>query len=291
MGPIKWRPRLSIRDTCNAVKGTYVSPENAYQQADVPAYMQDADHGYVTDEWLAEDNGNASSRKPIFRARITPPSHSGWQRSHSSGRGSKAVEQSAAHSRRIRRLRDTIQLTHAHYGWENKTFEVLSSRTYFGKGGEAPPYVELDIAETDPSIYYWTPTEQLTPQGYLQPNNVGVRICTPPEQVIAYSGFGGLVNGVECPSTVTTRSNSTVVNSIWVNWATPNDANVVYGGHLEVQWQAVGSSTWTSFGKIDPSATFVFINNVTDGASYNVQVRLLTRPVCLQTGSRRHRRQ
>jgi hypothetical protein len=275
IGAIDWNPRFSIRDTCNGVKGTYISPENAYQQADVPAFMCDVAHGYVSDAYLTEDGGER-----IFREANFPCTDSSaiaqrlakiaLMRTRFQGRGTIRCTLKAYQAVAL----DTIQITHPHYGWANKVFEATSSKFGFDKSGDTPrPYVELDIAETDPSIFNWTPTEQLTPQGYQQPNNVGARVCAPPEQVIAYSGTGGLVNGVTCPSTITTRTDGTVTNSIYVEWATPNDANVVHGGHIEIQWQAVGASTWTSAGKVDPSINYVSITGVSDSTSYNVQVR------------------
>ena len=275
VGGIKWNPRFSVRDTCNAVKGTYISPENAYQQADVPAYMQDVDHGYVSDPWLAEDNGERIFKEANFPCTDSSAIAQRLEkiallRTRFQGRGTIRCSLKAYQAVAL----DVIQITHPHYTWSLKNFEVLSSRFGIDKNGDAPlPYVELDIAETDPSIYNWTPTEQLTPQAYQQPNNVGARICAPPEQVIAYSGTGGVVNGVTCPSTITTRADGSVVNSIYVEWTAPNDANVVSGGHVEVQWQLSGASSWTSIGKVDPSTNYVSIVGVTDGASYNVQVR------------------
>jgi hypothetical protein len=275
VGGIKWNPRFSVRDTCNAVKGTYVSPENAYQQADIPSYMQDVAHGYVSDAWLAED-GN----ERIFREANFPCTDSSaiaqrlakiaLMRTRFQGRGTIRCSLKAYQAVAL----DVIQITHPHYTWSSKCFEVLSSKFGVDKSGVAPlPYVDLDIAETDPSIYNWTPTEQLTPQGYMQPNNIGSRVCSPPEAVIAYSGSGGVVNGYTCPNTVTTRTDGTVANSIYVAWMTPNDANVVHGGHMEVQWQPSGASSWTSAGKFDPTITNCSIGGVSDGANYNVQVR------------------
>ena len=45
-GPVRWRPKLSIRDLYNGCKGTFVSPMNKWQSSDFPPYAQDADHGY-----------------------------------------------------------------------------------------------------------------------------------------------------------------------------------------------------------------------------------------------------
>jgi hypothetical protein len=275
VGPIDWRPRLPIRDTCNAVKGTYVSPENAWQQADVPAYMQDAEHGYVADPWLAEDQGERIFHEANFpcvgnSATAQRLEKIALLRTRYQGRGTIRCSLKAYQAVAL----DVIQLTHPRYTWVNKNFEVLASRFLVDKNGKAPrPYVELDIAETDSSVYDWSTTEQLTPQGYKQPNNVGVRICMPPENVTGYSGPGATINGIVYPSTVTTGADGRVQNSIYVRWTQPNDANVVFGGHIEVQWAPVAASVWSGLGKIDPSASHVFIPNVTDGAQYNLQVR------------------
>jgi hypothetical protein len=275
VGPIKWKPRFSIRDTCNAVKGTYISPENAYQQADVPMYAQDADHGYVADPWLAEDNAERIIREANFPCTDNSATAQRLEkiallRTRYQGRGTLRCSLKAYQAVAL----DVIQFTHPRYTWVNKNFEVLSSRFSVDKSNGAPlPYVELDIAETDPSIFDWSVTEQLTPQGYKQPNNVGVRICNPPEGVSSYSGPGETVDGITYPSTITTGADGRVQNSIYVRWTTPNDANVVLGGHLEVQWQPVGASTWNALANVNPSASSTFINGVSDGAQYNIQVR------------------
>jgi hypothetical protein len=275
VGPIKWRPRHSIRDTANGVKGTFISPENAYQQADIPPYMQDADHGYVSDPWLAEDNGErifAEANFPCTDSSATAQrlAKIALLRTRYQGRGTIRVNLKGYQAVAL----DIIQITHPHYTWLNKNFEVLASRFGIDKSGDAPlPYVELDIAETDSSIYDWNPIEQLTPQDYKQPNNVGVRICMPPEDVTGYSGPGATINGFTYPSTITTGADGRIQNSIYIHWTQPNDANVVFGGHLEAQWQMVGTTTWSGLAKVDASADHLWIPNVSDGQQYNVQVR------------------
>jgi hypothetical protein len=252
IGKIDTHPRLSIRDTCNAVKGTYVSPENAYQQADVPAYMQDAKHGFVSDIWLAEDKGERIFREANFpctnnSATAQRLAKIGLLRTRYQMRVTLQCKLSAYQCVAL----DVIQLSHPRYGWVNKNFEVLSSRFMFDRSGQIPrPYIELELAETDPSIYDW-----------------------PPENVTAYSGPGATIDGVVYPSTITTRSDGTVQNSIYVRWKQPNDANVVRGGHLEIQWQVAGASDWTALANITPTTSSVFITGVSDGSQYDIQVR------------------
>jgi len=276
IGPIQLKPRLSIRDTANAVKGAYVSPENAYQQADIPPYMQDIAHGFVTDPYLAEDNGERIFLETNFPC------------TDNSATAQRLAKIALLRLRQQMRLTirctlkayqavacDVVQITHPRYTWLNKDFEVLSSKLGFDRrdDGTLAPYVELDLAETDSSIYEWVATEQLTPQGYMQPASVGNSVCAPPEDVVAYSGYGTIISGITYPSTVYKGADARVQNSIYVRWSPVNDGNIYYGGHIETQYQQVGASTWTGLSKINPTSSNVFIAPVTDNQSYNVQVR------------------
>ena len=275
IGTFKWKPRLSIRETCNAVKGTYISPENAYQQADFPAYMQDADHGFVTDTFLAEDQGERIFAEVNFPCTVRSATAQrlakiALMRTRFQIRGTMRCSMRAYQVVAL----DVIQVTHPRYTWVNMTFEVLSSRFVWEKVGDVPIIaVELDVAQTDSTIYDWSIDEQLTPQGYAQPSNVGNSVCSPPEDVTAYSGPGATISGIVYPSTISSTSSGVSSNSIYVRWLQPNDANVVYGGHLELQWQPLGASIWNALPNISPLAESIFINGVTDGAQYMVQVR------------------
>jgi hypothetical protein len=63
--PFRWKPKVSVHDLFNAVKGTYVSPLTNWQVTDFPPYMQDSIHGYYSgspldpygDANLAADDG------------------------------------------------------------------------------------------------------------------------------------------------------------------------------------------------------------------------------------------
>ena len=44
----RWKPRASVHDLFNAVKGTYISPFTNWQVSDFPPYMQDTLHGYFS---------------------------------------------------------------------------------------------------------------------------------------------------------------------------------------------------------------------------------------------------
>jgi hypothetical protein len=179
IGPIQWSPRLSIREAANAVKGTFVSPENAYQQADVPPYMQDYNHGFglITDpgqgdQWLVEDNLERIYHEANFPCTDSPSMAQRLEkialmRMRYQGRGTIRATMKAYSAVAT----DTIMIFHPRWGaeWTPMTVEVLRKRFIVDKSGDTPRLgVELDVAETSPYIYDWTTAEELTPAGYRQ---------------------------------------------------------------------------------------------------------------------------
>jgi len=279
VGAIKLDTRLSVTEACNSVKGTYVNPANNYQPSDYPLYQQDSLHGYVTNTWLVEDGNELlvwNLDLPCTNVSAVAQRLAKIQlmRQRYQYRMHLQCDLSAYQAT----VTDVIGVSIARYNWVDEPFEVLHVGLVYDDNGK--PIVELDLAQVDGSnsaansaIYSWSPTEELSITDSIIPNNVGIRVCSPPEDVVAYSGPGAVINGITYPSTITTGADGSVHNSIYVRWNQPNDANVVYGGHLECQYQLSGASTWTGLAKIDPSNASVFIPNVNDGASYNVQVR------------------
>ena len=63
-------------------------------------------------------------------------------------------------------------MTLPYFGWVGKLLEVASWRFTFGEKNKAVVLAtEIDVQETDPSVYLWSPgTEELTPQGYNSPS-------------------------------------------------------------------------------------------------------------------------
>lgn len=284
IGTFKWKTRHSIRDTCNGVKGVYVSPESDYQQADFPPYMQDSTHGYDSnpaepqyqgDQWLAEDDGERIFKDVHLPCTIYPATAQRLAkiellRTRFQWRGTIRCTMKAYQAVAL----DVVQITHPRYTWVNENFEVLSSRFVWDKSGSGPTIaVELDLAQTDPSIYDWSITEELTPQGYAQPSNVGNSVCVPPNGLTLYSGPAAIINGIDFPSTITIGPSGVYTNSLYVTWQIPNDTNVVQGGYIEVQYQAAGASSWTAWGRCDPSVNSLFITSVNVGSQYSVQIR------------------
>lgn len=279
-GEMEFSHRHSIRDTCNAVKGVFTGSENNWSQADVPPYMQDAMHGYASDQWLAEDKGERIFRDANFPCTSTSAAAQrlakiDLMRTRYQVRGTIRCSMRAYQLVAL----DTLTLTHRRYGWLNKLFEALSSRLVIGKGDQATLMVELDIAECGPDSYDWSSIEQLTPQGWKEPANANLSIVSPVEMLDVYSGpaMASPINPLHPrPLCIIKGADGIQRSNLWCSWVSPNDPHVLSGGHIEVQWQQVGDSSWASAGKFDPSTTECWLGSVIDGNSYNVQVRRST---------------
>jgi hypothetical protein len=182
-GPIKWH-QISIRDLYNGVKGTYISPANKWQAADFPPYCQDALHGYAGpslyggDINLAADGGDrrwldiqlpftntASTAQRIAKIELLRRRHF-----------EMATLILNMYAYQIARL-DIGLFTIPQLQWVAKQFEVTAIRLRLegGSGGGAIPLtVELDLQGNDAAIYQWSTSEELSPQGYVQPAIPGI---------------------------------------------------------------------------------------------------------------------
>ena len=191
-GPFRWRSKVSIRDLYNGVKGTYISPANKWQTSDFPPYAQDTDHGYASgsplypfgDANLAADGGERRWFDIQLPFTISCPTAQRLakielMRRRQQGTGTFIYNMAIFQATAL----DVVVMTLPLLGWTNKLLEVSAHRLKFdktsGKSGGAETTLlgtEIDVQETDPSVYAWSTTEELTPQGYQQatmPTNVG----------------------------------------------------------------------------------------------------------------------
>lgn len=267
IGPFRWRSRQSITNLFNGVKGTYVAPVNNWVAADFPRYAQDTFHGYnwgtspSFDQNLNDDGGDRrwldiqlpfTNSCPMAQriAKIE------LLRRRNQGTGTFAFNMAGYQFTAM----DIIAVDLDYFGWTGKDLEILAHRFKMEKQGGAAGQsdaialsTEIDVQETDSSVYAWDIGEELSPQGYQQvivPDN---RNPAPPTNVLL----------------------SSQNNTIFVDWTAPVDGFVLNGGHVEVQYQLVASpeGLWLSLGKMDPTITHAGIHNLKGGDAYFVQVQ------------------
>jgi hypothetical protein len=290
IGPVQAKFTRKKRELINIVRGTFVSPaawnitfgpgfnprhhpgatdvfNGQWQVTDIAAYAQDNLHGYASSDVNYVRDGNehlyANMKWPYTI------SHSTAQRLAKIMllRNRRQVTATLTCDLRAYNIQalDIIQFSYPRYGWVNKTFEVTATRlTYKSDGGKPPvPVYEIEIAETDASVYTWNTSEENNLFGSGQPwlpNNVSIE---DPTNLVLESGSTDVVTGAD----------GIKRSRIHATWTAPLDHYVIEGGHIQIQLQKAGDTTWTQVGVVNGDVTSFYIGDVTDGQSYNVQIR------------------
>jgi hypothetical protein len=276
VGGFQWKQTVSSRDLFNGVKGVYVSPANKWEQADIPPYAQDEKHGYSNgpasafhDANLAQDLGQRLWKDiqlpfTISSATAQRLCKIELMKCRQQGTGTFPF------SMRMYQITalDVVAFTLPALGWVQKLFEISNFRLTYNKQNQSGKEAvllgtELDLQETDPNLYDWSVTEELTPQGYQQSVLPDTTHPEPPVALTLTSGS----------STVVTGADGLKRSRVMVTWSPPPDAYVMQGGHIEIQYQIDGDSAWTGLAKVDPVITTYYITAVNDGEQINVQIR------------------
>ena len=201
-GPYRWKG-IQIRDLYNGAKGTYVSPSNGWQPSDFPYYAQDQMHGYSNgpqqynyDANLAADGGDRRwlDLQLPFTISYTMAQRLAkieLLRRRQFGTATFAFNMSLYQATVL----DIVSLALPVMGWFSKLFEIAAHRLTVNKqqsdGGLDVTVLgcELDLQETDPGVYEWLSSEQLTAQGFQQSTLPGAN--TPPAPVTGLTATSG----------------------------------------------------------------------------------------------------
>lgn len=288
IGPVKWSPRRKYRDLCNAVRASYISPVYPYAQVgydqdhknegvwsgewqptDMPEYAQDVLHGYSIDANLTQDGGVKLYMQRNYRfvtscATAQRLAKIYLLRNRQQGSGTLPMNLSAYQAI----AQDVIQVSFATaLGWDAKYLEIETLRFVLktDKDGNEPPqlYCELDVCETDLSVYLWSPAEELTVEDFQSPAFTDNYQVGAPSGLALESGADSAVIGVD----------GIIVPRIHVTWTPPTDPFTLSGGYVELQWQHAGDATWISEGRFEATTTRYYITGVVAGQGYYVQIR------------------
>jgi hypothetical protein len=267
IGGITYKPKKTITSLFNAVKGTYTSPENLYMPSDYPAYLQDSEHEYSSDQFLAQDGSEriygelsllfTQSSAMAQRLAKIHLLRSRYQKTISVTCDMRTYQLVAG---------DWCYLTFPRYGFKDAQFEVQKSGLVIANNTLA---VQLDLQQVDDDIFSFNINEQLTPQGYTYPN--ASPVIDDPTGLTVYSGLGDSAGGLPC--TVSYQSDGTAINSLYVQWDLPTDPAVET---VQVQYQLSGSSSWMALVDLNASTNNTTIPHVSTGDTYYVRVRFKT---------------
>jgi hypothetical protein len=288
VAPIKWKFNRKYRDLVNAVKASFVCPTSPYvsagpglpygqkisgvfdgewHQVDAPNYMQDIQHGYAADANLIADNNVRlwlDTRYPftISVATVQRLMKIALMRNRQQGAGTLAFSLAGYPLQPL----DVFQFTYPRFGWADKLLEVQQTRLNITEpsGTEASRvYVEMDVVETDPSVYSWSATEELPLQDNLPPQLPNMAYCQPPGALTLESDSTTMVQGAD----------GIQRSQIKCSWTGVTDAFINRGGGYELQYQQTGTTTWFPYSQFGGQVTSCYLGNVNDGVNYTVQVR------------------
>ncbi|WP_127109941.1 phage tail protein [Pararhodobacter zhoushanensis] len=238
-GPLKLVTRLSRASSFNAVRGTFISPENDWQPDDFPVYASDV--------YLAEDNGRRAWRDITLPFTI---SSSAAQRiakiELEMSRRQLSVEW-PAHLTHLRvRPGDTVSLTRARWGANAKPFATtgLTLQPVADGIGLMPV---LRLSETSPLVYSWDATEE---QIYA----AAPRTTLPSAFDVAAPGITNVVETLYA-----TRAGDGVKARATITWS-PSSHNGILRYELE---GSLAGGDWVRL--TDTASTTAVIEDITPG--------------------------
>lgn len=210
-GSVSVAPRTSRSDLFNAVRATYRDPDQQYAEVQAPLVLNS---GYE-----AEDGGVRIVRQ------IDIPTLADTYRAQRLAKIELERARQALSVRLTTTLRgydlsptDTVMLTLDLYGFDAKVFEVLE-RTLNPAG-----QVEYTLRETAAGVWDWNYGEATV--GDLAPNT------TLPSPFAAPAALTGLT----ASQSQTLLGDGTIVAQATLTWNPSQDAFVIGGGRIDVQW-------------------------------------------------------
>lgn len=251
-GIIRVQSSGSLSESFNAVKGTFVSPDQKYEVTDFPA-VKNATYA-VQDQavvWMDLSLNCVTSSSQCQRiAKIELE------------RNRQSIEVNARFSLKALQLQmgDTCALTLARYGWTAKAFEVRSLALEMSPEGLE---VVLTLKETASGVFTWANGEETTIDLAPNTNLPSSSSVAAPTDLAVTSGTADLY----------VRGDGTIFSRLNISWTAAADIYVQEGGYYEVEVKRTANSTWVPAGKPSSPITQIYFLDVQDGVSYDVRVR------------------
>lgn len=248
--PIQIHPKVSRRETANAIRGVFVNPQESYQPTDYAPVQQST----------INDNNERVIRQIDLQ----------FTQSHSAAQRIATIELKRARQQMTVNLPckltafqievgDTIQLTNSRLGFSSKTFEVIDWTFAITEEGEGIGLgVDLVCRETESAVYDWTPTTDETLYTTSQPSALpsGLFVQAP--------------TGLEVTETIySTRDGAGVKTRADLSWIASADQFV---NSYTIDYKLTTASTYTHAGNVKPDITNFSIFDLAP-ALYDFRVR------------------
>lgn len=255
MGPLTLITRTSIRDRFNTVKGVYTSPLNDWQPADFPKVTNAT--------YVSEDNGEEIIKDIDLPFTI---SSSTAQRLAKIELEKGRREMVISFTTGLKGMRliagDIISVTYDRFGFSSSEFEVIDW-TLSAANNSGAPIVEVTAKEIDSAAYDWLPGNETTITRAVNNSLPDPTTVSAPTGLTAASGTDHL----------RILKDGTIDSRVFLNWTQPDDAYVVNGGFIQVQFKKSADADWIDVSSVKGDSDFSYINSLEDGTAYDFRIR------------------
>jgi hypothetical protein len=252
-GPISIATKLSARDRCNGVKGTFIAEANQWQTADFPPV--------VNSTYLSQDNGVRSWRDMPLPCTLSTATAQRLAKIELE-RTRQEISCTLICNLNAIGLRcgDVVNVTLGRYGWTAKPFEV-ASWTFVQDGEPAALMISLTLRETAAGIYDWASGEETT-------------VDLAPNTTLPSSYVTSAPSALTLTSTATTQADGTTVTQLGASWALPTSIFWSESGTRQVlEYQINGASDWTPWATLPGDVNAAALPGMRPGISYRARIR------------------
>jgi Putative phage tail protein len=223
-GPVSVKPRLSMQDMFNGVKGVYISPVNNWQPSDFPPVTNAS--------YLAEDGGERSWFEMDLPFTTSPTMA---QRIAKIELERVRQQQTMVAQWKLKAYRneppETVNVTNSILGWDAKPFEIVESALLVDQDEQGAPVIVVEqmLRETGAGIYAWNSGEETV--GDLAPDT---RLPSP--FMVRAPGRPQVSEEL-----YTTLGSTGVRSKAVIRWAASPDGQA---RRYDVQWRAREAIPW-----------------------------------------------
>jgi hypothetical protein len=257
--PISIEAMISRRESCNGVKGTFISPTKYWQEDEYPA---------IKNDYYKSLDGNERIWQELSLGFVTSATQAQRIAKILLERARQQIQVSFTATLAAYQLEvgENVLLSNTRMGWSSKPFEVQSMEITSNGGSSASAgFISCDVTlrETASTLFDWNNGEETTYD--LSPNTS----LPNPFSVDAITGLT-LTSGT---TELYITKDGTVVSRIKAVWDTETDAFVSSGGAIEISWKKTTDLVWCAPISIPGNNTYYWILDVQDGAYYDVRVQ------------------
>lgn len=252
--PISVQTKLSLRDTCNRVRGTFSSPDEKWQPADFTPILNST--------YLSEDGGLEIWRDLSF-AFVT--SHSQAQRLAKIELERTRQDITATMPCKLTALRykpgDVVPVDNTELGWSGKLFVVTELKfTTFDVNGELALGVDLTLRETASAVWDWNDGEETTYDPAPNTTLWDERTVETPSGLAA---------------AVAAASERTALPRVKLTWTLPTSQFIRSGGRAEIQYKKTADSDWTEWNSVPGNQNVEYVSDLQIGTATQFRLRYI----------------